>query len=362
MTNRRETPIRRVNPSGRKVWIARYTDREGRRRSAGTFALKREAQAAIDAAYQRPVRADTVGLYAERWLRLHPRGPRTNATNAHRVGRVLDVELEGVRLRDWQFDELRRRHAVELVDHLLRVQGRSPSGAAGVVRVLSAMAEDAITDEFCEVNAFKGVRVRANDPRARKHSRKPAVYSFAQMHAFAVAAGPHEPMVRVLSDCGLRLGELLGLERRDFDGQVIHVRGSAHEGVFTEGDQVTKRHVRTVPVPATLAQLLAAVPARIDTPLLFPTAAGTFWRESNWRRQVWNRVRLLVDAAGERCFPDMQAATPHSFRHSWESHLHASGIDPADLAAIAGHSIGMMRARYVHALNQSYEAVRRAVG
>jgi integrase len=362
VNNRRETPIRRMNPSGRRVWVARYTERDGRRRSAGTFDLKREAQAAIDAAYQRPVRADTLGLYAERWTRLHPRAPRTNATNEHRVSRVLDVVVQGDKLRDWQFDELRRRHAVELVDHLLRVQGRSASGAANVLRALSAMAEDAITDEVCELNAFKGVRVRASDPRATKQSRRVAVYSFAQMHAIAAAAGPHEAMLRVLSDCGLRIGELLGLERRDFDGQAIHNRGSSHEGRFTEGDHVTKRHVRTVPVPAPLAELLAARPARIDTPLLFPTAGGTLWRESNWRRQVWNPVKALVDEEGELLFADMQAATPHSFRHSWETHLHAAGIDPADLAAMAGHTISTMQARYVHALNQSYDAVRRAVG
>ncbi|MEA2232387.1 MAG: hypothetical protein QOD83_2203, partial [Solirubrobacteraceae bacterium] len=308
MNKRRETPIRRVNPSGRRVWVARYTGRDGRRRSAGTFDLKRDAQTAIDTAYQRPVRADTLGLYAAQWTRLHPRSPRTNATNEHRVSRVLDVAVEGEKLRDWQFDQLRRRHAVELVDHLLRVQGRSASGAANVLRVLSAMAEDAITDEVCELNAFRGVRVRASDPRVRKQSKSIPVYSFAQMHAFAAAAGQHEAMLRVLSDCGLRIGELLGLERRDFDGHVISNRGSSHEGVFTEGDQVTKKHVRTVPVPAALAQLLAARPARIDTPLLFPTPGGTLWRESNWRRQVWNPVKALVDDDdGELLFPHMQA-------------------------------------------------------
>jgi site-specific recombinase XerD len=58
----------------------------------------------------------------------------------------------------------------------------------------------------------------------------------------------------------------------------------------------------------------------------------------------------------------MQAATPHSFRYSRATHLHAAGIDPADLAAMAGHMISTMQARYVHALNQSYDAVRRAVG
>ena len=29
------------------------------------------------------------------------------------------------------------------------------------------MAEDAITDEVADLNPFKGVRIRANDPRAK---------------------------------------------------------------------------------------------------------------------------------------------------------------------------------------------------
>jgi hypothetical protein len=36
--------VRRVNPSGKLVWVARYTDRNGRRRSAGTYALKRDGR------------------------------------------------------------------------------------------------------------------------------------------------------------------------------------------------------------------------------------------------------------------------------------------------------------------------------
>ncbi len=72
-------------------------------------------------------------------------------------------------------------------------------------------------------------------------------------------------MLRVFTDCGLRLGEVLGLERRDFDGDAFHVRGSAHNGVFTAGDQPTKKHVRTVPCPPSTAELVRAMPARIDT-------------------------------------------------------------------------------------------------
>jgi hypothetical protein len=42
MPKHRERPVGRVNPSGKKVWTARYTRSDGRRRSAGTFKTKRE--------------------------------------------------------------------------------------------------------------------------------------------------------------------------------------------------------------------------------------------------------------------------------------------------------------------------------
>jgi hypothetical protein len=63
--------------------------------------------------------------------------------------------------------ELRRRHTLALGEHVLTNEGRAPTGAVGLLRSLSAMAEDAITDEVCDLNPFKGIRVRATDPRAR---------------------------------------------------------------------------------------------------------------------------------------------------------------------------------------------------
>jgi hypothetical protein len=61
MSQHRETPIRRVNPSGAVVWVARYTNSSSRRKSAGTFKRKRDAQAAIDAAYGRAEQIESVG-------------------------------------------------------------------------------------------------------------------------------------------------------------------------------------------------------------------------------------------------------------------------------------------------------------
>jgi hypothetical protein len=105
---RRDSPVKRRNPSGQVVWVARYTGRDGKRhiakptwnRRKGTFKRKADAQKAIDEAYGLSDRPDTLGDYAATWTERHPRSERTNATNDHRISRVADVEIEGIPLKD----------------------------------------------------------------------------------------------------------------------------------------------------------------------------------------------------------------------------------------------------------------------
>jgi hypothetical protein len=59
------------------------------------------------------------------------------------------------------------------------------------------------------------------------------------MHRFAKAARRYETLVRVFTDCGLRLGEVLPLRREDFDGDTLQVRRIAHEGRILEGTKPT---------------------------------------------------------------------------------------------------------------------------
>jgi integrase len=361
---RRESPIKRRNPSGEIVWVARYTGSDGKYRIAkprwnrgkGTFLLKREAQQAIDEAYGLSDRPDTLGEYFATWSTHHPRSERTNETNEHRISRVLEVEVEGIPLKQWPMRELRRRHALALVDHMLRVQGRATTGVVGILRSLSAMAEDAITDEVADLNPFKGVRVRSNDPRAKKKRRPIRVFSFEQMHAFAKAAGRYEAMVRVFTDTGMRLGEVLPLRREDFDGETLKVRRTAHEGTILDGtktDHGEHDAGRTVPVPATLAWMIEAQ-MRLngeDCDLLFVTPTGRMWRERNFYRDLWK--------------PTQQASgldiRPHECRHSYVTHLRAAGINDADLAEIAGHRVETMLARYTHSVGQSFPAIKAVI-
>lgn len=342
-----------------------------------TFARKADAQAAIDDALEllyghgseEPAK---IGAYFELWIERHPRSKRTNETNADRISRLLDLEIEGLPLHDLTFDELRRWHVLLMVDHMLRVEGRAIQGVRGILSAFSAMAEDAIGDDAAAVNAFAGIRLRRNDPRVRKAPRKVRVWSFEQMRAFARGGCPevraatkrpdskwgrcypphdYEALLLTPGLTGLRLGEFLALRRSDFDGTQLALRFSAHEGKLIESSD-QKNHERTVPVPPSLAELLEALPELDDTDLLFATPTGKLWRERNFYRNVWVPAQLATGLD----------PTPHEFRHSYVTHLRAAGIDDADLARVAGHTVDTMISVYTHALERSHEAIRKVIG
>lgn len=269
-------------------------------------------------------------------------------------GVVLKVAVEGVELRHWQLSDIKRRHALAVQAKLLE-QGRSAEGATGILRAMSALTNDATDDELCDANPWLRLGVRATHPRVKKARRPVRVWSWEDMHAFAAATRAYEPAVRLLSDCGLRLGELLPLARRDRSDGVIRVERTAHKGQVLDGTKTDHGQAdagRDVPVPPTLTGMLDAMAPRIDTPLLFPTPGGRLWWERNFRRDVWKPAQ---EATG-------MDIRPHEMRQSFISLMRAAGVDPADLAEITGHSVETMHGRYTHALLRSFDQVRAVIG
>ena len=58
----------------------------------------------------------------------------------------------------------------------------------------------------------------------------------------------------------------------------------------------------------------------------------------------------------------MDGVTPHDLRHGWVTHIRAAGVDVADAASAAGHTVQTATAVYTHPLNRSYDEMRKAVG
>jgi hypothetical protein len=105
-----EHPLRRSSPSGATRWVARFTGRDGKRRSAGTFEKRGPckepgvdccAQQAIDRAYEAefggraPRTVGTVERYVEHWKQFQPRSERTARTYGHNLKAALDVKVGG---------------------------------------------------------------------------------------------------------------------------------------------------------------------------------------------------------------------------------------------------------------------------
>jgi integrase len=62
---------------------------------------------------------------------------------------------------------------------------------------------------------------------------------------------------------------------------------------------------------------------------IFRTAAGTPIAYTNFLRRIWNRVLELAQ---------IRHRTPHDLRHTWASHMLASGADLAYVSAQLGHA------------------------
>jgi integrase len=162
----------------------------------------------------------------------------------------------------------------------------------------------------------------------------------------------------VLTACyaGLRLGELAALRRSRVD--LMRRRVEVAETLTDVGGHVsfgppkTRRGWRTVPIPAALADELAAhmecYAATNEEALVFPSPLGQPLRRTTFRRRVW------VPAVGRAGLTDLAF---HDLRHTYVSLAASAGLDLYEVSKRAGHSSAAFTAdRYAHLYDAADEA------
>jgi integrase/recombinase XerC len=137
----------------------------------------------------------------------------------------------------------------------------------------------------------------------------------------------------VLYGTGLRVGEAVGLDWRDFDGERRELR------VLGKG-----RKERVVPVPAAACDsLLAYQQARRRPGLLaepvFLNARGGRLSERGVRKILARRLLELGIA---------RRASPHTLRHSYATHLLDADVDLRTIQELLGHERLATTQRYTH--------------
>ena len=108
------------------------------------------------------------------------------------------------------------------------------------------------------------------NPQPRLEELHP--FTPGEVEALAAELGPlYGPLVVFAAETGLRTNEWVALERRDVDraGRAVVVQRRYANGVPTPYPK-TERSRRRVPLTARALSALDGLPARVDTPLLFP--------------------------------------------------------------------------------------------
>ena len=148
----------------------------------------------------------------------------------------------------------------------------------------------------------------------------------------------------LLYGCGLRIGEALGLNRRDVPKRdTVLVRGKGNK----------ERQVPVLPmVREALIEYLAACPfdPGADGPL-FMGVRGKRLSPREVQRQM-ARLRSRLGLA--------ETATPHALRHSFASHLLAAGADLRSIQELLGHASLSTTQRYTEIADEQLLAAHAA--
>jgi integrase len=134
---------------------------------------------------------------------------------------------------------------------------------------------------------------------------------------------------------GLRVGELIGLEWSDidFDRQLLNLRKSIVQGIVSSPKNNRERHV-----PLTNQACRALRRIRKSDGFIFCDSKG---KPLSYSR-LEHKLKRFCTTAG------LRTISWHKLRHTFASHLVASGVSLKAIQELLGHSTITMTLRYAH--------------
>jgi integrase len=321
-------------------WQARWFDHEGKRQSELGFPSKSAGRAflrvQIAEAEQvrrghRPPESDrpaTVDDLLDMFLEKHGRliDPGTR--------RTLEVRLRHARAEFGPVAPDRLRKA-EIEDWRTGLRGSVQHDAFRSFRQALAWAADPGRG-LLERNPSDGIR----NPRPKRHERRPVFpfESWAEVETLCEELDPRYRAIPIVGvGTGLRPEELFGLHRADVDRDRmrLHVHRRYTQRVVKQGTKTGGE--RYVPFGQRVLAALEAMPARIDTPVLFPAPRGGYIDVEKLRHRDWAPALRAAGLPHHRIY-DM--------RHTFASWMLAQDVPPAKLALMMGTSIAQLEDTY----------------
>jgi integrase len=221
------------------------------------------------------------------------------------------------------------------VEAWIASMGAKGAGATTVLRahgVLSGILAAAVKGKRLAANPCKGI-----EGVPRKSGKRRVYLSADDVHRLADESGEHRALVLVLTYCGLRWGEAIGLRVRDVEflrRRLLVSENAVQVGVRHAVGPTKGRKARSVPEPAFVLDALS-VQCKDKAPgdLVFPGRDGGYLPRSKSSNGWFTRA---VAAA------KVQRVTPHDLRHTCASLAVAAGVNVLALQRMLGHTSAKM--------------------
>jgi integrase/recombinase XerD len=243
------------------------------------------------------------------------------------------AQFAAVAGRSWRSDPEPVRDFV----NALRGEGRQPSTQARKVAAIRSFYGFALREELAD----RDVAALLDAPRAGSYLpdvlSAEAVASILDVPPADDAVGIRDrAILELLYGCGLRVSELTGLDtdRLDLPGLQVRVIGKGNrERRVPMGEEARERVHRYLAGPRQSWTAARPVPA------VFVSQRGARLA----RESVWRLVRRWAAAAGVEA-----RVTPHTFRHSFATHLLEGGADLRVVQTLLGHASISTTQLYTH--------------
>ncbi len=351
---------KRTTNTGQPKYDVRYRDPTGRQRKkafsrradADRFARTVEVEKETGRYVDPTAGKITFGEYAERWLQHRPNlRPRTVSSyrsilRNHLSGTLGDTPitfLTPTQVREWWA--------------AMHYGNLSPATCAKAYRLLRSILNTAVDDELIPKNPcrIKGAGTEASPERPTA--------SADQVWALAEEMPDHLCCaVLLMGFVGLRVGEVLGLERRHVNEMHKRLTVEQQELELDDGQVITAppktaAGVRTIALPdPVLHQLDLHLKYHVgptgESRLFTGTRGGTLRRRR--LRDRWLHARSRVEGLPS-------GFTMHDLRHTANTITAAHGASTAELMARLGHSSPAAAIRYQHATVERDQALAKAV-
>jgi integrase len=205
---------------------------------------------------------------------------------------------------------------------------------------LSRLMSWAVSNNWIEKNPVSGIKLPAGTGNEIARN----VLSPKQVNALAAKLDePYATLILFLAATGLRVGEAIGIQWADFDGEVLNVQRRIYDGVI---DTVkTESAKRSIPIPTRLITRLKGL-GRVSE-WVFNSRSATPLNPGNALR------RYIQPTAREIGIP---LSGFHDLRHTLATDLINSGVSAKAVSEILGHAnVGITLNTYTHPATEHFK-------